>query len=144
MQEADLTGAWLLVEWSAQYPDGRRTEPFGTRPRGLIMYSADGWMSAILMRADRTPFGSYDIRTVGRDERARAFDEYLSYAGRWRLDDGTLHHEVEFALNPQLMGTTQVREAQLARDQLTLTATETLLPSGDVRRHVIRWRRAGR
>jgi len=143
MERADLLGAWSLVDWSIHYPDGRATQPFGAAPRGMIIYSPDGWMSAVLMRAQRSPFGSLDMRSVGLEERARAFDEYLSYTGRWHIQDATIVHEVDLALNPQLMGTVQIRRPALSEAELTLHAEEPMMPSGDIRRHVILWRRPG-
>ena len=141
MERADLLGAWSLIEWSTHYPEGRVTQPFGPAPRGLIIYSADGWMSAVLMRAPRSPFTSLDMRTVGVEERARAFDEYLSYTGRWQIEGATIRHEVELALNPQLIGTLQIRTPEVSDAGLILVAEEPLMPSGAIRRHVIRWRR---
>jgi len=142
MDSADLLGAWSLVDWTIEYPDGRITRPFGQDPCGLIVYDGGGWMSAVLMRSDRAPFGTVDMRCVGMEEKTRAFDEYLSYAGRWSLEGSTVRHEVALSLNPLLIGTTQIRKARIERGRLTLIAAERLVPSGTVRRHLILWRRA--
>jgi hypothetical protein len=143
MERADLLGAWSLVSWSIHYPDGRTTQPFGSAPRGLIIYSPDGWMTAVLTRAPRSPFDSSDMRAVPIEERARAFDEYLSYTGRWRIEGDTVVHDVDLALNPQLMGTVQIRRPEWSDAGLTLHADELMMPSREIRRHVIRWQRPG-
>jgi hypothetical protein len=142
MQNDALLGSWTLVEWTITYPHGRTTQPFGAHPRGVLIYSADGWMSAVMMRALRSPFTNCDMRRVGRDERARAFDEYLSYSGRYSYDGRVVRHDIVVSMNPLLIGTSQAREAAINAGELILAADEALEPSGETRRHQIRWRRA--
>ena len=49
-----LVGAWQLVSWTIEYPaSGRVTQPFGPEPEGLLVYSADGHMSAAIQRPGR-------------------------------------------------------------------------------------------
>ena len=74
------------------------------------------------------------------EELAAAFDGYFSYAGRWRILDRRVQHEVTIALNPGLVGTLQLRDARLAEGQLTLSAEESL--RGRARLHRLSWRRA--
>lgn len=137
----DLIGSWTLQEWRIDYPDGRASAwPFGTDAIGLIVYGADGWMSATMSCRRRTTLS--DISAVKADDasRARAFQEYLTYSGRWHIEDGRIAHDVEMALNPALLGTRQWREAQL-RDGALLLAAEEPIGSGRTRRHQISWRR---
>jgi hypothetical protein len=51
-------------------------------------------------------------------------------------------HEVDFAMNPSLAGTRQVRRATLLGDVLELVAEEPLDASGRSRTHSVVWRRA--
>jgi Lipocalin-like domain len=141
MIRVDLLGTWLLVDWRIAYPDGRITQPFGERPRGCIIFTDDGWMSASLMRAERSRFDSVDMRQISSSARACAFDEYLSYAGRWRAEGQRLFIEVVVALNPLLLGTTQERTAAVRGAELVLDAMERIQPSGSLRQLTIRWRR---
>src|SRR5690606_19166642 len=56
-----LVGAWRLVSWTIEYPaSGRVTQPFGAVPEGLLMYSADGHMSAALQRPGRARLSRAD------------------------------------------------------------------------------------
>jgi len=138
--EADsLVGAWQLQRWETVYPDGTASEPFGPGAVGLLLYTADGWMSASIMAANRARLSSDNPRAAPAAERAAAFDAYFSYGGRWSLDDGKLRHEVTVALNPAMVGTVQLREARLADRTLTLSAEEAV--PGGVRRHRLSWRR---
>ena len=140
---AALVGAWRLVAWTIEYPaSGRVTQPFGAVPEGLLMYLADGHMSAAMQRPGRQRLSRADPNAVGDAEKAAAFAGYLHYAGTWSVADGHVVHAVELAMNPNLIGTRQVRHVALEGDRLELGAEEPLEAPGQVRRHRIVWRRA--
>lgn len=140
---AALVGAWRLVSWTIEYPaSGRVTQPFGAAPEGLLMYSADGHMSAAMQRPGRTRLSRADPNAVSDAEKAAAFAGYLQYSGTWSVADGNVVHAVELAMNPNLIGTRQVRHVSLEHDRLELRAEEPLEAPGQVRRHRILWRRA--
>ena len=138
-----LAGAWRLVSWTIEYPaSGRVTQPFGSVPEGLLVYSADGHMSATMQRPGRPRLSRADPGAVSDAEKAAAFSGYLHYAGTWSVADGCVVHAVEFAMNPNLVGTRQVRRVALDGDLLELGAEEPLEAPGQSRRHRIVWRRA--
>jgi len=138
-----LVGAWLLVRWTIEYPGtGRVTEPFGPQPQGLLIYTPDGHMSAVMQRRDRPRLSRADVHAVSDAEKAAAFGSYLHYAGRWHIDGGNVVHAVDYAMNPNLLGTIQVRSVSLDGGSLELGAEEALEAVGQTRRHRILWRRA--
>ena len=51
-------GSWSLLSSILTTPDGRTEYPFGEDAVGCIMYTADGYMAAHLMRRERTRFVS--------------------------------------------------------------------------------------
>ncbi len=134
-----LVGAWQLRHWQTVYEDGTTTEPFGPGAEGLLLYSADGWMSACIMAAGRARLSRTNPRQAPELERAAAFDGYFGYAGRWRILDRRVQHEVTLALNPGMVGTLQLRDARLAGRELTLSAEESV--RGGTRLHRLIWRR---
>lgn len=138
-----LVGAWRLVSWTIEYPASSRvTQPFGAAPEGLLVYSADGHMSAALQRPGRARLSRADPNAVSDAEKAAAFAGYLQYSGTWSVADGHVVHAVELAMNPNLIGTRQVRHVTLEGDRLELRAEEPLESPGQSRRHRILWRRA--
>ena len=138
-----LTGAWHLVRWTIEYPSSDRvTQPFGTDPEGLLVYTADGYMSAVMQRRNRPRLSRADPHAVSDTEKAAAFASYLHYSGLWSIADGNVIHDVRHAMNPNLIGTRQVRSVALDGDTLELGAEEPLDPPGATRRHRILWRRA--
>jgi hypothetical protein len=137
-----LVGAWRLVSWTIEYPASSRvTQPFGAAPEGLLVYSADGHMSATIQRPGRARLSRADPNAVSDAEKAAAFSGYLQYSGTWSVADGHVVHAVELAMNPNLIGTRQVRHVSLDGDRLELRAEEPLESPGQSRRHRILWRR---
>lgn len=142
---AALVGAWRLVSWTIEYPaTGRITQPFGPVPEGLLLYSADGHMSAAMQRPGRARLSRTDPHAVGDEEKAAAFAGYVQYAGTWSVVDGCVTHAVELAMNPNLLGTRLVRRIALDGDALELGAEESLEAPGRSRRHRIVWHRVPR
>lgn len=136
-----LIGAWSLQTWRITGPGGAGpTEPFGPQPRGQLLYSPDGWMSATVCSPDRRPFPpGTSPRRLDDGTIAAAFRSYFHYAGPYRVEDDRVIHTVRFALNPAMVGTEQVRAMRFENHLLILTGDE---PVGvDVRRHELVWRR---
>ena len=138
----DIEGAWRYHRWRIVYPDGRVTAPYGAGATGLLLYTADGFMSACIMAAGREPFAVANPRAASEAERAAAFDGFFSYAGQWRLSRGRVEHRITAALNPAFVGTRQWRQARLEGRRLVLSAEEPA--PGGVRRHELEWRRPAR
>lgn len=141
LSATDLIGCWTLIEWVITGPGGRETRPFQPTPSGYIIYSADGVMSATIHAGGRAPFPSADIRKQPASAKAQAFDTYFHYAGPWTITGDCVVHEVTSSLNPNMVGTRQVRQVALAGDELTLSADEPLEGNRGVRHHALRWRR---
>ncbi len=135
-----LVGAWQLARWYTTYEDGRVTEPLGSGAEGLLVYTADGWMSAAIMAAGRPRLSRGNPRAAPIAERAAAFDTYFSYCCRWRVVGRTVEHRVTLSHNPALVGTVQVRKIQMSGRRLTLSAEEPA--PGGLRVHRLQWLRA--
>ena len=143
LEPARLCGAWSLREWRICYSDGRAdTHPFGKDATGLLLYMGDGRMSAGISRAGRPGFGGGSVRSAGADAKAAAFDSYFHYQGTYAIEGDHIVHHVQDSLNPDFVGTLQVRHAKLVGDVLELSAHDTLPGTSMRRLHVLRWRRA--
>jgi Lipocalin-like domain len=119
-----VLGAWELVSFvSRDVATGEDRYPLGAAPRGLILYTADGYMSAQLANSD--------------------MGGYVAYSGRFSVDEetSTLHHDVVMSMPPDLLTQPQFRHASVDGDVLTLSATRT--DEVDVTWHsILQWRRA--
>ena len=136
-----FVGAWSLVEWRIEYPDGRVTHPFGRDAVGQLVYSADGKMTATVSAAERPTLGQHNARKATASQKAEAFDSYFHYAGSWLVDGDTIIHTVELALNPDMIGTQQRRQAQFdGMTKLKLSADEGRNRE-TTRHHILEWDR---
>jgi hypothetical protein len=116
---SDVTGAWTLAEWHAQR-GGERTHPFGADAVGRLLYSRDGFMAALLARAD----GASDA---------------LAYSGTWEMRGAEeVVHRVSLSTRASFVGRDLVRSVSWEGDDLVLTT-----PPRDGWVNVLRWRRAG-
>jgi len=139
-----LVGAWTLETYLSSDLDGSNVRyPFGTDARGIIMYTADGYMSAQLMRADRAPIARGDLQIADNDELAAAARGYLAYTGPYSvLDNGVIAHHVDVSLLPNWIGGTQYRAAEIGDGRLQLSPAEPVVIKGKPRLGRLIWRRA--
>ena len=129
MQAEDIVGTWRLASWESHRSDGTTVAPFGGAPTtGLIVYTADRFVSATLMQVDRASLGrpvrnSADVAEAAGDVVEAAFKGYMAYCGRYTVagDGRTVTHHLECALYPDCVGTDLVRHGTLDGDRLTLT-----------------------
>jgi Lipocalin-like domain len=140
---AKLIGAWTLQSYQSTSVDGSGTMyPLGKDARGIIMYTPDGYMSAQIMRSERTPFDRNDPHLAHQDELAAAAGGYFNYAGPYTVDDDVIAHHVELSLVPNWIGGIQYRKARLADSRLELSPPAPLLIRGELRNAKLVWRRA--
>jgi hypothetical protein len=122
-----LVGAWRLVSWENQTADGQVTYPMGTDPNGYVIYAADGRFSITISQRGRAGFAAGDLLSGTTEEKARAMESFVAYAGRYSFDGDRVIHHVELSLFPNWVGTDQERWVELAGDRLTLSASPLLL-----------------
>ena len=141
---SELVGAWTLASFVITFDDGRAPLfPFGEDATGQLLYTASGRMSAVLSRADRPGFGIARLEqatAATAEQKADAFDSYLSYAGRYRVEGETVFHDVDFSLAPDTVGHVHARRATLDGETLTL-AYDLTSKSGVRRDYTLTWTR---
>ncbi|GAB4152913.1 MAG: hypothetical protein Tsb0016_25390 [Sphingomonadales bacterium] len=137
-----LIGAWKLMSWCIEYADGRVTYPYGEQARGLLIYTGDGLMNAVLYGQNRGPVSTPSVRQAPAAEKAALFDSVMQYAGPYRIDGTDVIHHVEYALNPDLLGTQQRRHVRFEGPVLHLSGVEILDGTGTRRTHRLTWTRA--
>jgi hypothetical protein len=120
--------------------DGEVARPFGEHPRGFIIYTADGYMSAIMMSADRPNFAAGDILGGNDDEKLAAFATSSAYAGRWEIVDGQIIHHLEVTTYPNWTGTDQPRDFELTDTHFTLFPPRMIM-NGKIRHGRVHWER---
>ena len=143
VRREDLIGRWRLVAWSTRADDGTLSHPFGENPEGSLVYTAEGWMSAMLAPAVRPSLSTADPLGGDESERAAAFSTFIAYAGTYDVDGDDVVHQVTVSMFPNWVGTAQRRTATLIGDVLILR-TAPLEVLGRVSVNELRWVREER
>jgi hypothetical protein len=126
MDARDLIGSWEQTGMEFRDQTGKTVKK-DTAVKGLIIYSTDGHMAV----------------SIESPEPRGEMGAFTSYTGRYEIAGNTVKHHITMSSNPKLVGTTQVRIAELSGDNLTLKAERSLAgPPGST--SVISWRRIGR
>ena|SRR6476620_9055025 len=81
-----IVGAWSLVSVISETEDGKRGEPFGTAPKGVMIFSSAGHFSLFQSRAEIPKIAAND-RAISDDLRAvlsepatkQRFEDIASY-----------------------------------------------------------------
>jgi Lipocalin-like domain len=141
----DIIGSWLMVDRGTDSEADRQQARvrYGDDPKGFMIFAPDGWMNAIVCWGGRPALsGSPDWHSdAPDDEKLRAFDTYLSYGGRWTVEDSVLTTQVEFALNPGWVGGKQVRRLEMTDDGYLILKLSRAWPDGRVMNGWVRWKR---
>jgi Lipocalin-like domain len=142
---SQLIGVWALVSYTDEQPDGMDTHPFGPQPQGFLIYTADGFFSAQLMKPGRSVFRSDDWWHHGTpEEYQEAGSGYIGYCGTYEVDEeiATVTHIPSVALLPNLILGRQRRSIDLQGDRLTLRAAGVPLANGHFVTSRLEWQRA--
>lgn len=126
--EKELIGTWHLVSMYHLDKNGAIHDgPLGADVDGILMYDPQGYMSVSLMRVGERADNDSQPTT------------YMGYAGRWRLSDHHVIHEVAVGSDSRIVHTAQVREVEAAGNRLVLRERLDESP----RYLVLTWQRAG-
>ncbi|MZG20002.1 hypothetical protein GTY44_42110 [Streptomyces sp. SID5914] len=118
----DLVDAWNLRDFTATRGD-HTTQPLGDKPSGMLLYTAHGWMSALLTASPDTATGTSSAE-ADDGGKPRKTVKTVAYAGRWeRTADGLVLHHVRYSHYAPWTGTTLQRAVRQNADELELTAT---------------------
>jgi hypothetical protein len=134
----ELVGTWTLVSAASTTSTGERNEtPYGPSPEGLLTYSGDGRVSALISFGGRKslPFGGGTV-----DEQAEAFKTFLAYAGRYTLSGDKVIHHIEISSVQNYVGKDLVRSVKFQGDQIILVTPPTSV-NGKIQTVELIWQR---
>jgi len=117
-----VEGLWTLASMEQRYDDGRVIYPFGENAQGRLYYAADGTMFVAIQKDGRQPFKSGKQWTASAEEKANAYNDYLTYAGRYELNGDEICHFIEISLFPDWIGAQQKRKVCFEAGRLQLVA----------------------
>ena len=117
MKPDNIVGVWTLVETYIVDDRGNKTPTLGENPKGRIIYTPDGYMVAMTEINDRKPLSD----NASDSEKAAAFDNFMTYSGKWTLKDNIVTHEIDTGSNPIWVGTKRERTIDYLGDRMIFT-----------------------
>jgi hypothetical protein len=141
MKREDIVGVWELVSVEARSKNARSFLPYGERPIGKLIYTADGHMAVTLMAANRGVFSSPDISLASDEEIKKAFETFDAYSGKWVLNEetGRIDHYIEAGRIPNWINQSHGRTCVL-NNGLTLVTDEFEM-TGERWQVFVEWKR---
>ncbi len=140
-----LTGSWSLESYTETDVDtGEVVYPMGENPKGLILYTTDGYMSAQLGNSGRDRFESDDTYGGSASEYSTAGRSYIAYSGPFHFNESTqlLEHEMFVSFFPNWQGQRQVRVASIEGGKLHLGPDRPMVFNGKLKTASLVWKRA--
>jgi hypothetical protein len=117
----DLVGCWRVKSLVID-PTGSKFEPFGAEPTGQLIFTADGRMSSIIMRADLPA----EWQATGD----RVTTTLITYFGSYELKGKTLTMKAEGSSRVDWRGETLTRTVDLVpKTELVLSTESPNVPS---------------
>src|SRR5215470_8705526 len=131
MGSMSVVGTWRLVSSEGRSSAGDVSRQYGDAPVGLLIYGADGYMSATLKRPGRPGFATGDRLRGTAEELRLASEGFLGYSGTYEIDEaqGMIVHHVIVADFPNIVGTDLIRRFTLENGHLVLE-TQPVLRAG--------------
>jgi lipocalin-like protein len=138
-----LVGVWSLVAYTDEHENADETQPFGPNPQGFLLYTADGFVSAQLMRPGRPAFYSSDWHHGTPEEYRASGSGYIAYCGTYEVDEekATVTHIPSVSLLPNLIDGRQCRSIDLQGDLLVLRAAGAPVAGGMNITSRLEWKR---
>jgi hypothetical protein len=116
-----LPGTWSVV---SQYvdQDGKKTEPFGSNPKGSFMFDQNGRFAIILVSSSLPKVAANNRMKATPAEHKAIVEGSLGYFGSYTVgDDGSVTMTVEGSSYPNWTGETQKRTMVVKGDELRVT-----------------------
>lgn len=123
----EMAGSWALVSVSNIFPDGSTVYPYGTDPKGLLMFDTKGNYAIQILKAQRPKIVSNDKNKCTPEENASIVQGTNSHFGKYIFDEKnkTISFKIEWASFTNWEKTEQNRLYLYDGKQLKYTVTHT-------------------
>ncbi|MBN3785874.1 lipocalin-like domain-containing protein [Burkholderia sp. Ac-20353] len=128
-----VVGTWLPVSQYVEQ-DGKRQEPFGNDPKGIVIYQADGHFVLYLQKANLPRFASNNRLSGTAEENKAIVQGSIAYFGRYSIDENSAQMRIHYdgSTFPNWDGEDQVRLVAVSNDQLRITSPVSAVGGGSV------------
>jgi hypothetical protein len=144
MTDNPFLGTWRLISWENRAADGQLGYPLGPDALGYITYTADGYIFAQIMAAERVPLATQNPFGGADAEAAAAARSHMSYCGTYEVRTGgendQVVHRVAVSDFPNWVGGEQLRFYKFEDEKLILSAPPFQTKKGEITTFLI-WER---
>jgi hypothetical protein len=118
-----LVGAWTAVAWERAAPDGTKVQAFGTNPKGITYFGADGRYFVIFARADLPKLANNDRANASPEEAKTLVGGALAYAGTYSVDEAnrSITVRIDVTTFPNQPAESKRTITSITADELKLT-----------------------
>tara|TARA_A100000171_G_scaffold7797_1_gene5904 strand:- start:5656 stop:6090 length:435 start_codon:yes stop_codon:yes gene_type:complete len=128
--QQQIIGSWKLNNFELKnLTVDKSIFPYGKEPIGILIFGADGFMSVSVMSDNRINFEVESLQMSSAEEKISAIDTYLSYAGKWKIENDRIYVEVITSLLPNWKDKEHYRTFQL--NDKTLSFQTPKMKQGD-------------
>jgi hypothetical protein len=126
-----VLGTWSLVSQYVEQ-DGKKTERFGSDPKGISIYERNGQFVQVLQRRNLPKFASNNAMTGTADENKAVVQGSIAYFGTYTTNekDGTMNSHVNGSTYPNFDGQDQQRKISISGDEMKSTLSTSALGGG--------------
>jgi hypothetical protein len=129
-----LVGTWTLRAWEQTRPDGSKLQRFGTNPKGIHVFDANGRTYILFSRPDLPKIASNNPSTPTPEEAKGIVNGSIAYYGTYTVDEGSkvIMVKVEASTFANQVGVDQKRTVtSVSADELKMVNT-TVLSGGQI------------
>ena len=116
-----LVGTWTLASWEWVRPDGSKVQRFGTNPKGIVTFDANGRVFLMYARPDLPKIASNNPSTPTPEEAKALVDGSIAYFGTYTVNDAdkVIMMRLDASTFPNQLGSDQKRTiTSLTADEL--------------------------
>ena len=111
-----IVGAWTLVSVTSATDAGNKGEPFGSSPKGMIIFSSDGHFSLFQSRAEIPKIAANDRAKATSEEAQAIVASAIAYYGTYSVDENSK------VMSVTLEASTFANVAAIPNQKRTITA----------------------
>ena len=137
-----LVGTWTLVSSDQVRPDGSKLKQFGSNPKGINVFGANGRFFLMVASADNSRIATRDQNRTNSEEVGGLIAESIAYYGTYTVNEevNVISLHLDASTFPNQIGTDQKRTiTSLTADELRYSSPAAM--SG-VQIHQV-WNRVG-
>lgn len=116
-----LVGTWAPATAVITQPDGSKTEVFGPRPTGMLIFTADGNYALVIRNGELPKIAANSRQKGTAAENQAVVAGSIAHYGRYTVEpkDGTVTFHIQASTYANWDGQTQKRPFAVKGDQLT-------------------------